>query len=106
MLNVAKWQSGVVARAEPNSFELCRALATSAKPEWRWDKPRKWRILTDFHRLLYAEIWNGTKNVVTLHCQRKGKAVVARDRLSQLGDSLIREEISWKKGPYQLYKIS
>ncbi len=39
MLNVAKWQSGVVARADPNSFELCRALATSAKPEWRWDKP-------------------------------------------------------------------
>ena len=33
------WQSGDVARAEPNSFELCQALATSAKPEWRWDKP-------------------------------------------------------------------
>ena len=33
MLNVAKWQSGDVARAEPNMFELCRALATPAKPE-------------------------------------------------------------------------
>jgi len=31
MLNVAKWQSGVVARAEPNLFELCRAFATSAE---------------------------------------------------------------------------
>ncbi len=35
MLNVAKWQSGVVARAEPNLFELCRALAISTKSEWR-----------------------------------------------------------------------
>jgi hypothetical protein len=52
------------------------------------------------------KIWNASTNFVTLHCQREGKAVVARDRLSQLGDSLIREEISWKKGPYQLYKIS
>ena len=43
MLNVAKWHCGVVARAEPNSFELCRALATSAKPEWRWDKPNSRR---------------------------------------------------------------
>ena len=43
MLNVAKWQSGDVARAEPNMFELCRALATSAKPEWRWDKPNSER---------------------------------------------------------------
>ena len=27
MLNVAKWQSGDVARAEPNMFELCRAFS-------------------------------------------------------------------------------
>ena len=43
---------------------------------------------------------------VTLHCQREGKAVVARDRLSRLRDSLKTEIISCIKGPYQLYKIN
>ena len=38
-LIVALWQSGDVASAEPNMFELCRALATSAKPMWQRDKP-------------------------------------------------------------------
>ena len=51
------------------------------------------------------KIWNASTNFVTLHCQRKGKAVGARDRLSRFRDSLIREIISCIKGPYQLYKL-
>ena len=90
------WQSGKVAlwrEQSQNLFELCRALATSAKPEWRWDKPRKWRILTDFYRLRYAEIWNRTKNVVTLHCQNQGGLLAPRDSLIAMRISLIRRQI-------------
>ena len=56
MLNVAKWQSGVVARAEPNSFELCQALATSAKPEWRWDKPNFGRSCSQIVNGAFEEV--------------------------------------------------
>ena len=42
---------------------------------------------------------------VTLHCQREGKAVVARDRLSRFRDSLKTEIISCIMGPYQPYKL-
>ena len=52
------------------------------------------------------KIWSTPLFFVTLHCQRKGKAVVARDRLSRFRDSLIREIISCIKDPYQLYKIN
>ena len=49
------------------------------------------------------KIWSAFLFFVTLHCQREGKAVVARDRLSRFRDSLIREIISCIKDPYQLY---
>ena len=52
------------------------------------------------------KIWNASTNFVTLHCQREGKAVVARDRLSRFRDSLKTEIISCIMGPYQLYKIN
>ena len=55
--------------------------------------------------VFWRKIWSALLFFVTLHCQREGKAVVARDRLSQLWDSLIREIISCIKGPYQLYKL-
>ena len=51
------------------------------------------------------KIWKVLHYLLLLQCQREGKAVVARDRLSQLWDSLIREIISCIKGPYQLYKL-
>ena len=44
-------------------------------------------------------------NVVILQRQWEVDAVGARDRLIQLGDSLIREVFSWKMGPYQLYNF-
>ena len=33
--------------------------------------------LTDFYKLWISEIWNLTKNVVPLHCQKERKARVA-----------------------------
>ena len=52
------------------------------------------------------KIWSALLFFVTLHCQREGKAVVARDRLSRFRDSLKTEIISCIKDPYQLYKIN
>ena len=52
------------------------------------------------------KIWSASIFLVILHCQREGKAVVARDRLSRFRDSLKTEIISCIKGPYQLYKIN
>jgi hypothetical protein len=46
------WQSGIVAL-------------------WQTEKRR---ILTDFHRLHYAEIWLHAENVVPLHCQKLSAA--------------------------------
>ena len=54
----------------------------------------------------WAKNWSTPFLLLILHCQRKGKAVVARDRLSRFRDSLIREIISCIKDPYQLYKIN
>ena len=52
------------------------------------------------------KIWSAPFFFVTLHSQREGKAVVARDRLSRFRDSLKTEIISCIMGPYQLYKIN
>ena len=87
-LNVAKWQSGDVARAEPNMFELCRALATSAKPLWHCGESTKQHIWLGgtvrlrggnvlfpcFNRFSHATglvIWIRTRNVVPLQSIRE-----------------------------------
>ena len=51
------------------------------------------------------KIWSTSIILVTLQCQREGKAVVARDRLSRFRDSLKTEIISCIKDPYQPYKL-
>ena len=52
------------------------------------------------------KFWSTPFLLLILHCQREGKAVVARDRLSRFRDSLKTEIISCIKVPYQLYKIN
>ena len=56
--------------------------------------------------VFFLFFWSALLFFVTLHCQREGKAVVARDRLSRFRDSLKTEIISCIMGPYQLYKIN